>query len=302
MLKRIFLFVLINVLILITIGFFIQICGIDTAFAEDDIHYADLLVFSTIVGFTGALISLAFSKQIAKASVGAVVIKDPDSQKEAFVLRTVEFLAEQAGVNVPEVAVYKGAPNAFATGPTKNNALIAVSTGLMELMPPEQLKAVLAHEMSHVVNGDMVTMTLLQGVLNTFVVFAARVLASFLNRGKKRSSHWEYYSCVRLAEVVLGLFATLLLYAFSRKREYRADAGAAGLTGNPDAMIGALKTLSSGKIQPLPPATRAFGIMDSESFVALFSTHPPIKDRISALSALRDGTTGRGGVFGDLAE
>ena len=302
MFKRLFLFVLINVLILITIGVFIQICGIDTAFAEDGIRYADLLAFSTIVGFTGALISLMFSKQIAKASVGAAVIENPDSEKEAYVLRTVEILAEQAEIKVPEVAVYKGAPNAFATGPTKNNALIAVSTELLDLMPPEQLKAVLAHEMSHIVNGDMVTMTLLQGVLNTFVVFAARVLASFLNRGKnRRSSRFSYYACVRLAEVVLGLFATLLLCAFSRRREYRADAGAAGLTGNPNAMIGALRTLSAGRAEPLPPATRAFGITDMESFVSLFSTHPSIRDRINALSALQNGA-GRGGVFSDLSE
>lgn len=305
MIKRFFLFILINFFVLLTIGFLIKLFGVDGYMYENGINYVHLFTFSVIAGFTGSFISLMLSKTIAKASTGAKVITTPYREDEVEILRTVKELADRAGVAMPEVAIYEGAPNAFATGPSKNNSLVAVSTGLLQNMPPEQIKAVLAHEMSHVVNGDMVTMTLLQGVLNTFVFFFARVIALFLQKrgnDNRKNIGLSYYFIVQAFEIVFGILASLVACAFSRHREFRADAGAVQLTGNPNAMIEALRTLSTINGKPLPSEIKAFGINGMPSFLALFSTHPPIKDRVRALSFLSAKKTGRGGVFQDISK
>ena len=303
MIRRLGWFIITNFLVLITIGVLIRLFGIDVYAAKNGTDYQSLLVLSAIFGFSGALVSLFLSKEIAKMSTGAKVIHSAQTQEEAWLLQTVEELAAKAEVQMPEVAVYEGAPNAFATGATKNGALVAVSTGLLQSMTRPQIKAVLAHEMSHVVNGDMVTMTLLQGVLNTFVFFFARVAAIFLQKRSRkgkapRLNGFEYYMTVQVFEFVFGILASIAACAFSRKREFRADEGAAGLLGSPDAMIEALKVLGGTDVTPLPSEIKAFGITDLPSVLSLFSTHPPISQRIKALSSLKPPSgKGFGGLF-----
>ena len=314
MIKRIFLFLMVNFVVLLTIGFLTRVFGIDRWLVGQGIDYGQLLAFSAVFGFTGAFISLLMSKTIAKASVGARTIAAPQTQDEAWLVQTVADLAGRAGVNTPEVAVYRGSANAFATGAFKNEALVAVSTGLMQSMTRPQIRAVLAHEMSHVKNGDMVTMTLVQGVLNTFVFFFARVAAFFLNSrkdddGRRRAPNTGYYFTVRICEFVFGILASVAACAFSRKREYRADAGAAELLGSPDDMIAALRALGSADVRPLPAEMKAFGIVDLPSFSELFATHPSLTDRIEALSKNavpprpdKRKPNGTGGLFGSVSK
>ena len=233
MFKRVGLFLCINFAVILTIGFLVRLFGVDQWLTREGIDYNQLLAFSAIVGFTGSFISLMMSKSLAKMSVGARVIVEPRTEEERWLVQTVAELANGACVKMPEVAVYSGSANAFATGAFKDDALVAVSTGLMLSMTRPQVRAVLAHEMSHVKNGDMVTMTLIQGVLNTFVFFFARVAAFFLNSSKNNDTHRRrsggigYYFTVQIFEILFGILASIVAFAFSRHREYKADAGAA---------------------------------------------------------------------------
>ncbi len=314
MIKRIGLFLCVNFVVLLTIGFLLRVFGVDRWLTAEGIDYTQLLIFSAIFGFTGSLISLMMSKSIAKMSTGAKTITNPQTQEEAWLLQIVGELSETAGVKMPEVAIYPGSANAFATGAFRDEALVAVSTGLLQSMTRAQIRAVLAHEMSHVKNGDMVTMTLVQGILNTFVFFFARVAAIFLNSNKNENEERRpvgigYYFTVQIFEVIFGILASLIACAFSRHREYRADAGAAELLGSPQDMIEALKALGSADIRPLPSEMKAFGIVDLPSFMELFSTHPPLSARIKALSGgitpsdppEKKPTPSSGGLFGSVS-
>ena len=237
--------------------------------------------------------------------VDACVIRQPQTEQEKWLIETIEELSEKARVKMPEVAVYKGSANAFATGAFRDDALVAVSTGLLQSMTRPQIRAVLAHEMSHVKNGDMVTMTLVQGVLNTFVFFFARVLAFLLHSSsgdehrQRRAGGAGYYFTVRIFEILFGILGSIVACAFSRHREYKADTGAAELLGDTKDMIDALKALGATDMRPLPAEMKAFGIVDMPSFVELFSTHPSLQNRIKALSkqAASFGNRKTGGVF-----
>jgi len=315
MIKRIGLFLCVNFVVLITIGIVVRLLGIDQWLTQEGIDYRQLLAFSAVLGFTGSFISLLMSKTLAKMSVGAQVITEPKTEEERWLLKTVGDLADAARVKMPEVAVYSGSANAFATGAFKDDALLAVSTGLLQSMTRPQVRAVLAHEMSHVKNGDMVTMTLIQGILNTFVFFFARVVAFFLNSSKddnnhrRRSSGIGYYFTVQIFEILFGILASIVAFAFSRHREYKADAGAAELLGGPEDMIDALKVLGVTKTEPLPSEMKAFGIVDIPSFSELFSTHPSLQNRIKVLSqsqppldsTKKKKTSSGGGVFGAVS-
>lgn len=314
MIKRIGLFLCVNFVVLITIGLLVRLFGVDQWLTREGIDYNQLLVFSAILGFTGSFISLMMSKTLAKMSVGARVITEPKTEEERWLVKTVGDLADAARVRMPEVAIYSGTANAFATGAFKDDALVAVSTGLLRSMTRPQVRAVLAHEMSHVKNGDMVTMTLIQGVLNTFVFFFARVAAFFLNSSKNNDTHRRrsggigYYFTVQIFEILFGILASIIAFAFSRHREYKADAGAADLLGGPQDMIEALKALGASKTEPLPSEMKAFGIVDMPSFSELFSTHPSLQNRIKALSKnLPPIDSGKkkqpssGGVFGSVS-
>jgi heat shock protein HtpX len=246
-------------------------------------------VFSIVVGFTGSIISLLISKPMAKWSTGAHVIEQPQNEAEAWLLETVRRLAQQVNIGMPEVAVYEGEPNAFATGAFKNSALVAVSTGLLQSMNREEAEAVLGHEISHVANGDMVTLTLIQGVVNTFVVFLSRVVGSIVDRTVFRNDRDGagpgYMITVLVCQVVFGILASLIVAWFSRYREYRADAGSAKLLG-PQPMIHALQRLGGLQAGALPQGMRSFGIA-GEGIATLFASHPPIEKRIAALQGAR---------------
>lgn len=308
MLKRVGLFLTMNFIVLMTVSIIVKLLGVDRYLTENGVNYTQLLAFSAVFGFAGSFISLLMSKSIAKMSTGAVVISSPQNSEEAWLLSTVEDLSEKAEIKMPEVAIYKGTANAFATGAFRDDSLVAVSTGLMQAMTHDEVRAVLAHEISHVRNGDMVTMTLLQGILNTFVFFFARVIALFLqnrgnnNRDSQRRMGMGYYLTVQICEVLFGLLASIIACAFSRHREYRADAGAADLTGNPEDMVKALQRLGNLSKQPLPDEMKAFGIVDVPSFAALFATHPPLSERIKALETAKpkSGQKPSGGLFGSV--
>jgi heat shock protein HtpX len=246
-----------------------------------------LLVFSLIVGFTGAIISLLMSKPMAKWSTGAQVIEHPSNSTEQWLLDTVRKLADRAGIGMPEVAWYEGEPNAFATGAFRNDALVAVSSGLLQNMTREEVEAVLGHEVAHIANGDMVTMTLLQGVVNTFVVFLSRVVGYVVDRAISRNSNDApgigYMITVIVCQIVFGIMAQMIVAWFSRHREFRADAGAAQLMGNRQPMINALTRLGSMHESALPQSVAALGINKSGGFMEMFSSHPPIEQRIAAL-------------------
>ena len=254
-----------------------------------------LLAFSLVVGFTGAIFSLLISKPMAKWSTGARVIDSPSSSIEFWLVNTVRTLSERAGIQMPEVAIYEGEPNAFATGAFKNSALVAVSTGLLDSMTREEVEAVLGHEIAHVANGDMVTMTLIQGVVNTFVVFLARVVGYFVDqtllRGNDRDEEYRpgigYMITVFVCEIVFGIAASMIVAWFSRQREFRADAGSAHLLGNRQPMINALARLGGMQPGELPQSIAAAGISDKPGFSALFSSHPPMEARIAALQNLK---------------
>jgi heat shock protein HtpX len=243
-------------------------------------------VYSAVIGFTGAIISLLMSKSIAKWTTGAHVIQTPGNEGEAWLVATVKKLAGKAGVGMPEVAVYEGDANAFATGAFRNSALVAVSTGLLNSMSHEEIEAVLGHEIAHVANGDMVTLTLLQGVVNTFVVFLARVVAFFVDRvvfRTERGTGPGYFITMIVAQVLLGVLASIIVAWYSRRREFRADAGSAEYLGTPQPMIHALARLGGLPPGELPKSLTGFGITDKAGIAALFATHPPIEDRIRAL-------------------
>ena len=286
--KRIVLFLVTNLAVVLVLSVVLRLLGLDRALAQSGIDYGSLLVFSVVVGFAGAIISLLMSKQMAKWSIGAHVIEQPTNEAEAWLIETVRRLATKAGVGMPEVAIYEGEPNAFATGAFKNSALVAVSTGLLQSMNKEEVEAVLGHELSHVANGDMVTLTLIQGVVNTFVVFLARVIGSIVDRTVFRSERGEgpgYFITVIVAQILLGILASMIVAWFSRYREFRADRGSAELLGSPSPMVNALRRLGGLEPGALPQTIKTFGITDKGGWLALFATHPPIEDRIARLRA-----------------
>lgn len=289
--KRIVLFLATNLAILIVLGLVLNITGANRFITAEGIDINTLLVFSAIVGFGGAFISLLISKPVAKFSTRARVIDPnaPGSAREAWLVQTVHQLADRAQIGRPEVAVYEGEPNAFATGAFKNSALVAVSTGLLQSMTEEEVTAVLGHEVAHIANGDMVTLTLIQGVMNTFVVFFARIVGYFVDRVLLKNDKGlgiGYYGAVIVAEIIFGLLASIIVAWFSRQREFRADEGSARLLQAREPMIKALARL--GNLQPgeLPRSFEAAGISGGSGIAALFATHPPIEQRIAALRAL----------------
>jgi heat shock protein HtpX len=285
--KRIVLFLATNLAVVLVLSIVLRVFGLDRAVAQSGIAYGQLLAFSFVVGFTGAIISLLMSKQMAKWSTGAHVIETPQSEAEAWLVETVRRLATKAGIAMPEVAVYEGEANAFATGAFKNSALVAVSTGLLQSMNKEEVEAVLGHEIAHVANGDMVTLTLIQGVVNTFVVFFARIIGSIVDKAVFRTERGQgpgYFITVIVAQIVLGILASMIVAYFSRRREFRADAGSAQYLGTPAPMVNALRRLGGLAPGELPKSMSGFGITDKGGVMALFSTHPPIEERIAALT------------------
>lgn len=287
--KRIFLFVLTNVAVLAVISIIINVLGLDRALAQEGFSVGALLAFSAVVGFTGAIISLLMSKSMAKMSTGAKVIDGSEGSTEHWLVNTVKGFADKAGIGMPEVAVYDGPPNAFATGAFKNSALVAVSTGLLQSMNKNEVEAVLGHEVAHIANGDMVTMTLIQGVVNTFVVFLSRIVGMIVDRvvfRTERGTGPGFFITVIVCQIVFGLLASIIVAWFSRQREFRADRGSAQYMGDAKPMINALARLGGVEPGALPESIRAMGISDRPGFMALFSTHPPIEKRIAALQAL----------------
>ncbi len=289
--KRILLFVLTNLAVMVVLGVVASLLGVNRFLTANGLNLSALLGFSLIMGFGGAFISLLMSKPMAKWSTGARVINQPASQDEAWIVSTVQRLSERAGITMPEVAIYEGEPNAFATGAFKNSALVAVSTGLLQGMTREEIEAVLGHEIAHVANGDMVTLTLIQGVLNTFVVFLSRVVGYFVDsmlRSKDEESTGPgmgYYITSIVMDILLGFVASMVVAWFSRQREFRADEGAAQLMGNKQPMINALARLNSMQAGELPTSVAAMGI--TGGLGKLFASHPPLEERIAALQAAR---------------
>jgi heat shock protein HtpX len=284
--KRIALFLATNIAVLIVIAVVVKLLGLEQIADANGLNLGALLAFSAVVGFTGAIISLLISKPIAKWQTGAHVIAQPSTAEERWLLDTVAKLSARAGVRTPEVAIYPGEPNAFATGAFKNSALVAVSTGLLESMTQEEVEAVLAHEVAHVANGDMVTMTLIQGVVNTFVVFLSRLVGYAVDKQLNKDGNGQgigYFATSLICQIVFGILASMIVAWFSRQREFRADAGAADYMGQPNSMISALSRLGGLAPGKLPQNIQASGISDRPGFLALFSTHPPIEDRIAAL-------------------
>ena len=286
--KRIALFLLTNIAVLVVLSIVLRLLGLDRMAAESGVSYGGLLAFSAVIGFGGAIISLLMSKTMAKWSTGAHVIEQPANEAEAWLVETVRRLAQKAGIEMPEVAIYDGAANAFATGAFKNSALVAVSTGLLQSMNKEEVEAVLGHEIAHVTNGDMVTLTLIQGVVNTFVVFLSRIVGSIVDRAvfkSERGTGPGYFITVIVCQIVFGIIASIIVAWFSRQREFRADAGSAKFLGSPAPMVNALKRLGGLEPGTLPQAMTGFGITDKAGFMALFATHPPIEQRIAALQS-----------------
>ncbi len=284
--KRILLFLVTNIAVMVVLSVVIRVLGLDQALAANGLNPGALLVFSAVVGFTGAIISLLMSKTIAKYSTGAHVIQTPANQDEAWLVGVVKKLADKAGIGMPEVAVYEGDANAFATGAFRNSSLVAVSTGLLNSMSREEIEAVLGHEVAHVANGDMVTLTLIQGVVNTFVVFLSRVVAFFVDRiifRTERGTGPGYFITMIVAQILFGVLASIIVAWFSRRREFRADAGSAQYLGTPQPMMRALARLGGLPPGELPKALTGFGITDKSGIAALFATHPPIEERIRAL-------------------
>jgi heat shock protein HtpX len=288
--KRIFLFIATNLAVMLVMSVVLSLLGVNRYLTGSGLNLGSLMAYSLVVGFTGAIISLLMSKPMAKWSTGAHVIESPSSSTELWLVDTVRRLSDRAGIAMPEVAIYEGEPNAFATGAFKNSALVAVSTGLLEGMTKDEVEAVLGHEIAHVANGDMVTLTLIQGVVNTFVVFLARVVGYLIDKAVFRNSDDRgpgigYMVTVFVCEILFGILASIIVAWFSRYREFRADAGSAKLLGSPQPMVKALARL--GGLEPadtLPQNFRSFGINGGgSSFAALFSSHPPIEQRIAAL-------------------
>jgi len=290
--KRIVLFLLTNFAVILVLSISARLLGVDRFLTSNGLNMGMLLAFAALIGFGGSFISLMMSKTMAKWSTGARVIERPGNQDEAWLMDTVRQLSKKAGLPMPEVAVFDGAPNAFATGPSKSKSLVAVSTGLLQSMNRKEVEAVLAHEVAHIQNGDMVTLTLIQGVVNTFVIFLARALAyvvdNFLRGDEKESSGpgIGYWVSSIAFEIMFGILASIVVMFFSRKREYRADAGAAALMGERRSMIDALRVLGGLEAGALPKEMAASGIAGG-GMMALFSSHPPIEARIAALESAR---------------
>ena len=286
--KRIVLFLATNIAVMVVLSVVLKLLGLDRAmYTQTGISYGGLLATAAVVGFGGSIISLLISKPMAKWSTGARVIGQPSSEPEDWLLETVRRLATTAGIGMPEVAIYEGAPNAFATGAFRNSALVAVSTGLLQSMNKEEVEAVLAHEVAHVANGDMVTLTLIQGVVNTFVFFLARIIGTLVDKvvfKTERGGGPGYFITVIVAQIVLGILASMIVAWFSRHREFRADAGSAKYLGTPSPMVNALRRLGGVEAGELPKAMNGFGITDKAGVMALFATHPPIEERIAALT------------------
>lgn len=289
--KRILLFVLTNIAVVAVLSIVLSVLGVNRFLSAQGLNVGMLLVFSLVVGFTGSIISLLISKPMAKWSTGANVITQPMNSTEQWLLETVSRLAARAGIGMPEVAVYDGEPNAFATGAFRDEALVAVSSGLLLNMTREEVEAVLGHEIAHIANGDMVTMTLLQGVVNTFVVFLSRVVGYAVDRAMARNSNDApgigYTVSVLVCQIVFGIMASMIVAWFSRHREFRADAGSANLLGSAQPMVHALQRLGGLESSHLPQSVAALGINQSSGFMELFSSHPPIEERIAALHSPR---------------
>jgi heat shock protein HtpX len=289
--KRIALFVITNLAIVIMLGIVASALGVDRYLTAQGLNLGLLLGFAAVIGFGGAFFSLLISKPMAKFSTGARTIEQPANAMEAWLLDTVRHHTQKVGLRMPEVAIYEGEPNAFATGAFRNSALVAISTGLLQTMSKEEVEAVLGHEVTHVANGDMVTMTLLQGVLNTFVVFLSRALAYVIDRMILRNEDEGpgigYFVTSIVLNIVFGLLASIVVMWFSRQREFRADAGSARILGSTRPMISALQRLGGLEPAELPRQISAFGINGGPGGLGLlFASHPPIEQRIAALRAL----------------
>ena len=278
--KRILLFVLTNIAVMVVVGIVTSLLGVGRYTGTNT---GQLMIFSLVVGFSGAIISLLMSKSMAKMSMGVKIINQPANADEAWIVDTVRKFADKSGIGMPEVGIYEGDPNAFATGAFKNSALVAVSTGLLQGMTREEVEAVIGHEVAHVANGDMVTMALIQGVMNTFVVFLSRVIGyavdSFLRKNDEQSSGPGIGYMI--TTIVLGFLAAIIVAWFSRQREFRADAGAAQLMGRKQPMINALYRLGGMHPGEMPKSLQAMGI--AGGIGKLFSSHPPIEERVAAL-------------------
>jgi len=292
--KRVILFIVTNLAIVFVLGIVLSLLGVNRILDEQGVglNLYNLLVFASVFGFGGSFISLAISKWTAKRLTGAQVIENPRSNTEIWLVNTVRRQAERAGIGMPEVAIYNSPDvNAFATGMRRNNALVAVSTGLLQSMTEEEAEAVLAHEVSHVANGDMITLALIQGVVNTFVIVLSRVVGHFVDRvvfKTEREHGPAFYITSIIAQLVFGILASVIVMYFSRQREFRADAGAADLASR-EKMIAALQRLQRTTSHPLPDQMAAFGISGNRGsgLRRLFMTHPPLEERIEALRSVR---------------
>ena len=289
--KRVLLFIVTNLAVMLVLGIAASLLGVNRYLTSNGLNLGTLLGFAAVMGFGGAIISLLISKPMAKWSTGAQIINDSADPTHRWIVGTVQGFAQKAGIGMPDVAVYEGEPNAFATGAFKNSALVAVSSGLLQNMSRDEVEAVIGHEISHVANGDMVTLTLIQGVMNTFVVFLSRVIGYFVDkvvlRNDREGVGIGYMITTVVLDIVLGVLAAIVVAGFSRHREYRADAGAAALMGRKEPMINALARLGGLDPGALPKSVAAMGISSRPSgLMALFSSHPPMEDRIRALQQL----------------
>src|SRR5713101_2818718 len=283
--KRVFLLIVTNFAVMLVLTITASILGVDRYLAGSGLNVPMLAIFAGVIGFGGAFISLLISKMMAKMSTGAQTIDGTENADAQWLVATVRKLADKAGVGMPEVAVYDGAPNAFATGAFRDSSLVAVSTGLLQSMTREEVEAVLGHEMSHVANGDMVTLTLIQGVVNTFVIFLSRVVGYIVDRAvfrNERELGAGYMLTVFVCQILFGIGASMIVAWFSRLREFRADAGSVRLLATPRPMIAALRRLGGLESGELPQTLQAFGITAGNRFLGLFASHPPIEERIAA--------------------
>ena len=286
--KRIILFIATNLAVMLVLGTVASLLGVNRYLTANGLNLTSLLGFAAVMGFGGAFISLLMSKPMAKWSTRAQVINDSPNATHQWLVSTVAGFAQRAGINMPEVAIYEGEPNAFATGAFKNSALVAVSTGLVQGMTREEVEAVIGHEVAHIANGDMVTLTLIQGVMNTFVVFLSRAIGYFVDKVILKNDRQQgpgigYMLTTIVLDLVLGAVAAMIVAWFSRHREYRADSGAAELMGRKQPMINALARLGGLSPGELPQSIQAMGIGGKSGVMRLFSSHPPIEDRIRAL-------------------
>lgn len=289
--KRIMLLIGTNLAIMLVLGIVSTLTGAHKFFSGSGLDLGKLLFFALLMGFGGSFISLWLSKTIAKWSTGAHVIDTPANSTELWLVDTVRRFAEKAGLPMPEVAIYEGEPNAFATGASRNSSLVAVSTGLLQSMTRSEAEAVIAHEVAHIANGDMVTLTLIQGVVNTFVIFIARVVGWLVDSALRKGGDEQsgpgigYTITVVVCDIVFGILASIIVMYFSRQREFRADAGAAQLMGSPRPMAAALRRLGGMEAGELPQNVATAGINARPGWMALFSSHPPIDERIAALES-----------------